>query len=425
MKINTSGKLHIGGRTVPQYLTMFIFIMPFLLSFLTTFLGLPSILKYTIDVAWVFIVVIALCKSHITFNRQLYPMVLLVGAFALYTLVVYLFNYQSIIYYLWGFRNNFRFYVAFFAFAILFTEDDVDGCFKLLDVIFWIDVVVSLYQFFVLGLSWDYLGGIFGTDTGCNASTLIFFTIIVSRSVLQYMNHQENIFYCIAKCATALIVGAMAELKFFSIIFVLIMLMATLLTSFTWRKFAIIMIAGVLIVFSGSLLTAFFGESSQLSLEKIIEIVTKDNYSSQNDLSRFSAVSTISETILVEPYQKLFGLGLGNCDTSSFAICNTPFYLSHGYLHYTWFSSSFMFLETGYLGLTIYMSFFVLNLISAIKTLRRQDKNKLYSQMAIIMSIVCMILVFYNSSLRTETAYIAYFIMALPYVCAKTQKKER
>ena len=108
------------------------------------------------------------------------PFIWFTVLFLIYTLFDYLFNFQTPLYYLWGVRNTFRFYVSFLLFAVLFDEEDAMGCLKFMDFMFWINAVVSFFQFFVLNLRQDYLGGIFGTERRCNAYTIIFLAIILS-----------------------------------------------------------------------------------------------------------------------------------------------------------------------------------------------------------------------------------------------------
>ena len=156
------------------------------------------------------------------------------------------------------------------------------------------------------------------------------------------------------------------------------------------------------------------------SLEKIWEIATQKNYSSEKDMNRFSAVPTINEIFLTDIPSRLFGMGLGNCDTSTIPIFNTSFYDTYVDLHYSIFSISFLYLETGYVGLFLYFMFFFLCLRFAYKHFKNKTGNLLFNQMAIIISVICFILIFYNSSLRTESGYLIYFILALPFVGVKS-----
>lgn len=414
------GKLHIKKRPVLQWLAYFIFVMPFFLAVLQTFLGVPSIIKYTLDAAWFICIALLFMKRQLVFDKNLVPFLVFTLCFLLYTLVVYMFSYQSVVYYLWGLRNNFRFYFAFIIFSMLFTKEEADWCLKFMDILFWVNVVVSLFQFFVLGLQQDFLGGIFGIERGCNAYSIVFFSIVLSKSVLRFMSKQEGVFNCFIKCGIVLIIAAMAELKFFFVVFVVILFMATILTSFSWQKFSLILLSAVMITLASSILTDLFGADGDITIQNIIHLITTDNYATQEDLSRFSAIPTISDSIMVNDAQRMFGLGLGNCDTSAFAICNTPFYQIYADLHYTWFLSAFLFLETGYLGLTIFLSFFVMCFGFAFKRKKNAQADQLYNQMAIIMAVICVMLTFYNASLRNEVAYMIYFVLALPLIDSRT-----
>lgn len=409
-------KFNIKKQPITVWLAYFIFIMPFFLATLQDLLRFPAFVKYTVDVAWVLCTVLVLFKKKLSFDKKLMPFMFLIFGFLLYTLIVYLFNFQSVFYYLWGFRNNFRFYFAFIIFSMLFTEDDANFCIKFMDILFWINVAVSLFQFFVLGLEQDYLGGIFGTGKGCNAYSLVFFTIVLSKSLILFMEKKESAFNCFFKCGLILIIAAMAELKFFFVAFVMVLLLSTMLTSFSWRKFFVIFFSALLLVLASSILSQLFGADGDVSFENLLKLITAENYATEDDLSRFGAIPTISRSIMTNNWQRVFGLGLGNCDTSTFAICNTPFYQVYSYLHYSWFSSAFLFLETGYVGLIVYLTFFVICFIMAGKQKKKAGANTLFCNMAMIMSVLCVTLTFYNASLRVEVAYMVYFVLALPLI---------
>ena len=109
----SAGLIYIKKRTIPEWLTCMILVMPLLLAFFIDFLHLPSFVKYLIDFAIVLVLALNISGKRIFFRASTLPIVILVVCFFLYTLILYVFNYQSAIYYLWGLRNNFRFYIAF------------------------------------------------------------------------------------------------------------------------------------------------------------------------------------------------------------------------------------------------------------------------------------------------------------------------
>lgn len=413
----------VKRRSLCQLLTLYIFITPFLLNFLQFFLHIPGIVKYTLDIAWIIILFCMIFVKKQFVYKNILPVVVFCLAYFLYVSVVYIFQYQSIFFFFWGIRNNMRYFVAFFAFVYFLDKEDVAFCFKFVDVLFFVHVIVSFFQFFVLGYKWDYLGGIFGTQLGCNGNSMILILIVCAKSLLMYMHGRERLIISLTKCSSALIIAAMAELKFFFVLFIFILFLAALITKFSWKKIAIIIVAAIVVFLAGNIFVAIWGEDSALTIDRIIDLITSKNYSSGIDLGRFTAIPVISDTFLVDISQKMFGLGLGNCDTSSFSICNTPFYQSHSYLNYNWFSSAFTFIETGYVGLLFAIMFFIVVCICAILLKRRKNSNVLYSDISITMCIMCVALFFYNSSLRTDIAYIVYFVLALPFIGIKEKMR--
>ena len=408
-------KLHIRKKTLPQLLTYYIFLVPFAFGFLLDLLSLPSFVKYTIDVAWVGLIILTVRRKKMCFNRKILPFVVVVSVFFIYALFGYLFHFQSVAYFLWGFRNNFRFFVAFFAFATFFDEYDTAACLRILDSLFWINVVLSLIQFFLLGYEQDFLGGIFGVERGSNAYSTVFFSIVLSKSILSMMNGTEKLLSCMLKCAAALMTAVLAELFAFFLIFAVILVTATVLTKFSWKKCLLYAIMGLALSICSMYLVELFGAGSAISLDVIYKRLLSANYATSDDLGRLTAIPIISKRFLTDLPGQLFGLGLGNCDTSTFEICNTPFFKSHERLHYTWFMSAFLYLETGYVGLAIYLGFFVMSFIVAVRKIRSSG-NLLHHQLAAVMSILCVIFTFYNSSLRTEAGYMVYFSLALPFI---------
>lgn len=407
---------HIKKRSLCEWLTLYMFVTPFLLNFLQDLLHIPGIVKYTMDVAWIVVLLCMLFMREQLVYKKILPVLIFLIGYVMYVSVAYLFQYQSIFYFLWGIRNNMRYFVAFFAFVYFFDKDDIGFCLKFIDVVFAVHVVVSFFQFFVMGYKWDYLGGIFGVQLGCNGNSMILIVVVCIKSLLMYMHGKERLIITLIKCSAALIIAAMAELKFFFVIFLLTLIVVALITKFSWKKIVIIGGVTLAVSFASNIFTAIWGADSALTLDRIIELVTSKSYSSARDLGRFTAIPTISDTFLVDISQKMFGLGLGNCDTSSFSICNTPFYQSHSYLNYNWFSSAFTFIETGYVGLLFSIMFFVVVGICAIRLKLRNRSSQLYTDISIVTCVICIALFFYNSSLRTDIAYIIYFMLALPFV---------
>ena len=415
----------IRKRTVPEWMILVFFLMPFSLAFLTEFIGLPSFIRYVMDALVVCLGVLLLFKKQIIIPKRLKPLFWLVTAFFVYVLIGYFFNYQSIFYFIWGTRNTFRFYLAFLVFVSYVTQQEAEKWFKLLDVVFWINLAVLIYQFVVIRAHQDLLGGIFGVNASANGYMLIFFVMVVGRSLIKCFDGDGSYLYCALKCAASLLIAAMAEMKFYYIAFVLMVIIAAVITPRSTQKIGFLVLAFISVAAAAALLSFFYDEFADFfSIENLWKAATKENYSSNNDLNRLSAISTLLRNNITGGAQSVFGMGLGNCDTSDVAIFNSAFYQTFSFLHYQWFTFVMIFLETGFLGLALYWAFFVVCAVYSFKYFKKGTGNKLFCQLGILMSILCIITSLYNASLRIEAGYMAYFVLALPFMVNENKENE-
>ena len=411
-------KITIKHRTQAGWLVWLLVLFPFLLGTLNDLLGFPYVIRYVLDLIWLTLLVFLLLNKHLISKSRTKKLCVWICLFLIYTLLVYLVQFQSPLYYLWGVRNNFRFYVAFFAFAAFLQWDDIESFLRIFDKLFWINALVSLFQYVVLGIEQDYLGGIFGTEIGCNGYTNIFLLIIVTKSLVFYLQKKESISQCFCKCAASILVAALAELKFYFVEFLLVVALASLFTNFSWRKLWVIL-GGVLAAFVGAALLSYFFPLfvGWFSLEWILEVATATRgYTSQGDLNRLTAIISINDLWLDNWGMRLFGLGMGNCDTSSYAFLNTPFFIRNGDMHYSWMSYAQMYLECGWIGLVFYFGFYAAIFFGGL-SIEKQVSPELrdYCRIARIMAILCVPISIYNSSLRMESGYMMYFILAIPF----------
>lgn len=402
---------------------LFIFFFPAAQAFLTELLPIPDAIKFLCDGFLVLLLLKLFSQRFTKIDNYSMPFIVIVGLFFFITLVGYLFNYQSVFYYLWGLRNNIRMFVAFFAFAYLADWEDAKGWIKALDVLFVINFAVVILQYFS-GYGQDYIGGIFGTSKGCNGSLLIFLCIVFAKTILSFMRGEEKMSKCIFVSVASLLVSTLSELKMFFILFILILFMASFMTAHSIKKTLFFALGAVLVVLFGTLLTVLYKDFTDfLSFDSLIKALTDTGYATDEDIGRFTALPVISQRFLPGFFKKLFGLGLGNCDSSSLSMFNTPFFESHQTVHYSYFSYAFLFLETGFVGLALYASFFVASFFVSRKLKKLEMADEFACQMSIILSVISLILLVYNSSLRMEIGFMLFFVLALPIISANEQRE--
>ena len=402
---------------------LFIFFFPAAQAFLTELLPIPDAIKFLCDGFLVLLLLKLFSQRFTKIDNYSMPFVVIVGLFFFITLVGYLFNYQSVFYYLWGLRNNIRMFVAFFAFAYLADWEDAKGWIKALDVLFVINFAVVILQYFS-GYGQDYIGGIFGTSKGCNGSLLIFLCIVFAKTILSFMRGEEKMSKCRFVSVASLLVSTLSELKMFFILFILILFMASFMTAHSIKKTLFFAFGAVLVVLFSTLLTVLYKDFMDfLSFDSLIKALTDTGYATDEDIGRFTALPVISQRFLPGFFRKLFGLGLGNCDSSSLSMFNTPFFESHQTVHYSYFSYAFLFLETGFVGLALYASFFVASFFVSRKLKKLEMADEFACQMSIILSVISLILLVYNSSLRMEIGFMLFFVLALPIISANEQRE--
>ena len=410
--------IHFQKKSQAEWMILYIISLAMISLGLTDILKAPSALKYTIDIAWIVLGLLLCMKRRYHFDKDVRLLVIISMLFFLFACFGYLKNFQNILYNLWGFRNNLRFFVFFFACILFLREERVSGIFKLVDVLFWVNFPLVLVQYFVMHKSRDYLGGIFGTNKGCNAAMNIFLLLVVIYAVLLYTHKRDGIKQCLIRCIIAIVIAALSELKVFFVELVLILGFLFLMDRFGVRKL-FLGIGVTVCLFMGLRLVArlFPSFSGWFTVEGIMEIIADDRgYTGANDLNRLVAVSQAMERYLNGSWEILFGFGLGNCDYASFNILKTPFYQRYSSSHYVWFSSAFLVLETGIVGLGLYLSFFGVAFSMARKREKSGKADVLYCQMAELMAMMSVIQCFYNASLRTEVGYLVYFALALPFL---------
>ena len=416
--------LRFRRKNVTEWLGLFILALPFGFGLLLELLHLPALVRYMLDVAWLILLFMMLCNSRGLPHRELKTMAILSGLFFLVGLLGFLFNYQSGLYFLWGLRNNARFFVYFFACILFVRKCSVEYYLRFFDWVFWVNFLVVLYQYFVLGKSGDYLGGIFGVQRGCNGYANIFLSIIAARSALRYMMRQESVWSCAIKCIVMLVISVLAELKAFIIELGVIILMASVITRFSLRKFWII-VGGALgiVVAARGIATLFPDFDNWFNLEHMLEgLIKKEGYTGNYGMNRLTSVPIVWNMFLPNIWQKLFGKGLGNCDYASFGALTSPFYIQYGWLNYTYFCIAMLMLETGLVGTALYVGFFM-SVFQAAKKLLRRGGDPLYCRMTQILSVQCLILLVYGNAMRVESAYMMYFAMALPFLRNETKKE--
>lgn len=410
-------KIVIKKTLSAEKLLWFILLVSILANGLGDLFPVTRIISYLIDIALLILIIICR-KNLLCIRRNRKCVFVFIVLFAVFTLVSYVVSYQSIFYYLWGFRNTFRFYLFFLLCVVTLKEQDIAFAYKLFEQLFWINFVCCIVMYFVFNIRQDMLGGIFGVSSGCNGYLNIFLVIVIGKKVLDYLNHKIRLSVCALYILASVFIAALSELKFFFAELFFIIAIMVVIIRFDWRSFVIVLLVCAAAYGGVVLLVHYFPEwAGTFSIKQFISIGTAgQGYTGIGDLNRLTAIQTIDKKYFKDLWDQFCGLGLGNCDYSSYEFLTTPFYQANGWIHYTWFSSAFVYLEMGWIGLLFYFGFFIMIAVIDIRRLKTHPACKFELLFSLLMALCCIPISIYDVSLRTEAGYMMYFIMSLSFI---------
>ena len=384
----------------------------------------PSAATYFID--FINIVLIISALSELYYHRKSVKIVaplLMTLLLFLVTVIGYIQNHQPILLYLWGFRNNFRYYGFFLACIVLLKRENIENIYKILVGLLGANLIVCSFQYFVQKIKMDNLGGLFGTDTGCNGYMNMFLCIVSTIVIVKFICKSQTAAALLFTLSASTYIAVISELKIYFIELIVIILCTVLFTKPSAKSSLLVVCAALILYVGAQMLYLLFPNFLDFfNLSSIL--ASGSHYSTGTDLGRLTACSDITNQFFSgNGYKFLFGLGLGSAETSQYNIFNSIFYTTYGVdLHYTWLSDAFMLIENGWLGLAFYESFFV-SVFCCTVAFKRRAKNmqcperlETFCIITQIVCVLCVLISIYDSALRTESGYFAYFMLAVPFV---------
>ena len=403
-------------------------------------LHIPEAVKNIIYVLAMILIVWTLCNSNKhrieKENRWVVKWIILytVGIIAGWCI-----NGMSPILFLWAFTKTYLLFFFFITCSIVYDIDEMEAFFDLLYKYQKVNVIMCIFQFLILHKSGDWLGGIFGIRQGANAYTNIYFMIICVYSMVKYLKKQQKLRSLLWILGSSCIVAGITELTAFFVELAIILVVSTLLSRNVSRK-TTAMVMGTSIVLLGvfTLLT-FFPErlSNIYNLDSLMIYLggRENSYYTANgfyvggaySVSRLNPFKQINDRYFKDDIAKLlFGYGLGNCEMSTnISILQSDFYLSNKSYVYYIFSHAATFIETGYWGVFCY-AYMLFNLVKSwFKHHKEVNAHSGLMDVGIVMVVMTIVLFFYNSSVRTISAFLLYISLCSIPIYVKWSNSRR
>ena len=385
------------------------------------FLKLPTAIRYLNDV--LIVISLIVCRKQIRqfVNMNVAKAILFFSVMLLPGLVIHGGAFLLI---LWAFRNIYRFFAFYFICVFLLDKADVIRIFDIFCMIYYLNLVFCLIEYFILGKTRDYLGGIFGISKGCNSYLNIYLCIVLLYVIYKYLKEKVSVGYMIFILCSAMLIAGLAELKIAFIEIILIIGCIWVMNRDS-KRMRTIAVTGVAVIAIGLLVLMMIAPRHFRVMINPMNLLEYANTEEGGySLSRLHAFSSINDLIFHDNLlMNLFGLGFGNCEYAAVSFLQSPFYHEYGQYHYRWFMHQTLFLETGYAGLFSYIGILATVLNDAWKC-RKQQKDEWIHEIVLIMCLLAVMNIWYDASLRSENAYIIWFVLAASAIVSARRKDD-
>lgn len=405
-----------------KHLIYIILFLTLIMNAISDELGVTTNIRYINDVLIFFLFVSLMAQKglqNITKKLRLDIVLIAMIIFTCFNLFSICINLVPINLLIWATRNTYRFFVFFWACIYYLDKEDLSNIFETLYWLQWINVFLVVYQFSVLKLMQDDLGGIFGH--GGTSGLLIYSVFLLAYAVSKYISGEYSLFRVLFVLITTSVISVLAEIRVFFVFAIIILVANILLNKGLGRKIGILLGAIILFVLAVQLYNNLFPYVS-LSINALLKegSSTGGGY----NISRLNAFNEINDIFFKDNViRNCFGFGFGNCEYSNIALFCSRFYEQYGRYNYRWFAHQWIFLETGYAGVITYILIMIANSFYSIKRYRYcVSENRSWYLICIIMSVACLLSFFYNSLLKADFGYIAFFAMAISGVVFKGEK---
>lgn len=405
----------------PRKIVCFVLFWTIISDTLIAELGMSSAIQYLNDVAWVILLLYIIKNKFWTRlkNWRLSGVLYATGLYVLLCFASALINWVDPFLIVWASRNMLRFVVFFLAAVLYLHEENVTEIFDKLFLVQIVSFVIALYQYFVLGLHMDTLGGIFGHGNGAALNT--FQAMILAYFLCGYLQKKQPAYKVATILITSLLVAALAEEKAY-FVYLIVVVAGSIIINRPSFKTVLIVAAVVCLIPIGINVLATVNASWNL------EVLTNMNRAVQYldtsyGLSRTNPFPQIQNRFFGNSLIKdLFGIGFGaseNCDAAS--IFTSDFYNRYAYLQYFDFTHQKKFLETGYLGFGAFLLILIMCILTPLKSIVKQRNDDYRLKAFVVFGVVAILSCWFSGAMIFNDAYIVYFGLAAGLIICKQE----
>lgn len=392
-------------------------------NFLVNISIIPSMATYLLDVFNVAVALFSLKAIARLFDHsRWYGYLLLV--FAVYGAFMALLNAVDPILFAWEFFQLFRFILFGLLCAAYFRVDDFVRVWRLLYKLQPVNVAFVAYEYIVMGLDRDNLGGIFGTVAGCNGPLNVFLGLCVAYAFVSCLNNRDvGVVGFALTCISCLIIVSLAEIKFFYFEFLTIAVISLFINrpSFKTVGVIIVSIAGIVLALNVLKTVNPYHYSVLMDVNSIMGAADNHDLETGYGVSRIGMFSQMDSMFFHgDIIERFIGMGIGATTMSSISLFCSPFFYANGYLKYYYLQSAMLYLQMGYLGLLFYsIASAGPSIRSLFSSVRSNERLRPACELCACVAVLFLMNCFYENSARTFFSCIWALFLFAPLVLSE------
>lgn len=386
----------------------------------------PAIIRYILDINVIVLILMAIPKVKDILNDKIFKrfntyLIFYMAALAAFSLI----RQTPFGQILWAIRNNYFYLLFFLISAYTLRPNDLKRIIKNVVNLQAFNVFCALYEYLILNKFGDFVGGMFGVSQGCNGSLNVYLAVITAYAYSEFASKKGSLLNVLLITSSSIVIAALSELKFYFFELIVIVILSITLSKPS-AKNGMLVIATVLALFVGVQILA---EVSPWSAELLRDFdgISEYSKSSLGDqiIARGTPFSQINEYFFRNDiFNNLFGYGFGACeDSETFSWANSSFATKYRDFQYRNISTAMNFIETGYVGLVAFIAIFVAIFIFAQIQKQKYEDILYIFVFTQIASVVAIMNIWYNSTIRRPIAYLTFFCLSAFIVYARDKMR--
>lgn len=316
---------------------------------------------------------------------------------------------------LWELRTFFRGFMFFIACLLYLKISDVKLILSYFDYLLYMNLIVCGFEYFILNEKGDVLGGTF---IG-NGDLSLLCLIMIPYTIFRYFRYEISLKKFSLNFLSFFAIASFAELKFIYYIILLVSIVAIFFVKKNKRIKQYIIFLPFILILGVVIIINLMGQeyfNFLIDDEQVTSYVTKEGGYGfiEGSINRGTAIEQTQEIFFYNKpsINKYIGYGLGSACASGIFTGNL--FTEFAWTNYWYFATSYILIEQGWIGFILFLLFWIC-IAFKFYTLSKKINSSLILSCFMI-SLLMILNIWYNASIKGDFIYILYIFLSLPFV---------